>query len=144
MLIGQLSLATNERCGDWYYRIAGPGHALAAIDGVWTVDAPHIHRARRALRTRSRAFTPIPTRSRSSRSCWPTVTPSSSALRSCSVCTAVTRGPASARKARVAEIEPAFDQAYAKTSLLLGRLGRAREAHEFGANAHAIQKPFLS
>ena len=49
MLIAQLTLATNERSGDWSYRIAGPGRALAAIDGVWTVDAPHIHRARRTL-----------------------------------------------------------------------------------------------
>ncbi len=43
-----------------------------------------------------------------------------------------------------AEIEPTFDQAYAKTALLLGKLGRHAEALEFGSIAHAIQKPFLS
>ncbi|HEY2899453.1 MAG TPA: glycosyltransferase [Polyangia bacterium] len=49
MLIAQLSLATSERGGDWFYRIHGPGRALAETNGIWTVDAPHIHRARRGL-----------------------------------------------------------------------------------------------
>ncbi|MEA2695974.1 MAG: hypothetical protein QOI66_245, partial [Myxococcales bacterium] len=49
MLIAQLSLATSERSGDWFYRIDGPGRALSERDGVWVADAPHIHRARRRL-----------------------------------------------------------------------------------------------
>ncbi|HET6284602.1 MAG TPA: glycosyltransferase [Polyangia bacterium] len=49
MLIAQLYVAYNERNGDWFYRIHSPGRALGTIDGVWAVDAPHIHRTRRAL-----------------------------------------------------------------------------------------------
>jgi tetratricopeptide (TPR) repeat protein len=43
-----------------------------------------------------------------------------------------------------AEVDPTFDLPYAKTSLLLGKLGRPVEAQQFGAIAHQIQQPFVS
>jgi glycosyltransferase involved in cell wall biosynthesis len=49
MLIAQLCLASNERGGDWFYRVQGPGRALSDTEGVWSVDAPHIHRHRTRL-----------------------------------------------------------------------------------------------
>ena len=49
MLIAQLYVAYNERSGDWFYRIHSPGRTMGTIDGVWAVDAPHIHRTRRTL-----------------------------------------------------------------------------------------------
>jgi tetratricopeptide (TPR) repeat protein len=49
VLIAQLGQATPDKSGDWFYRTHSPGRALAQLDGVWVVDAAHIHRARTLL-----------------------------------------------------------------------------------------------
>ncbi|MEI7892281.1 MAG: hypothetical protein WCI05_04290, partial [Myxococcales bacterium] len=49
MLIAQIEPAHRTHGGDWFYRTASPGKAMAALPGVFVVDLTNIHRARERI-----------------------------------------------------------------------------------------------